>query len=42
VIVTASPGSNISGDQPERRSVVAERISQRHAATLPSAPVASR
>jgi hypothetical protein len=35
------PGGNISAVQPERRRVVAERISQRYSATLPSSCVTS-
>ncbi len=37
-----APTTNISGVQPERRSSVAARISQRIAMVLPSAPIASK
>jgi hypothetical protein len=36
------PGTNISGDQPERRSTVADRISHFIAMTLPSLPTTSK
>jgi hypothetical protein len=37
-----TPGLNTSGDQPERRSTVAARISQRIAMTRPSSPTTSK
>ena len=36
------PAANISGVHPERRSVVAERSSQRYAALVPSGLVTSK
>ena len=39
---TVAPDLNNSGDQPERRSTCAERISQRCFITLPSGSVVSK
>jgi hypothetical protein len=37
-----TPGTNMSGDQPERRSTVAARISQRIVTTRPSSSTTSK
>ena len=37
-----APRTNISGDQPERRSTVAPRVSHFMAMTLPSVPTTSK